>query len=340
VLFTIEWAGYLQEKGYTDIAVAVDTHDKIIQWLCNTVGLKYMLLNEIKEKKMKFDVVVGNPPYQIGKNKILYRSFVELSFKLTNQIVAMITPASWNCAGFTPYKKTIINNGLKYYSYLGTSAFNTSQNDVSYFICETNYTGPVTVTSKTNSLIIEHVSEHGIIPHNHLNQTPILLKLARFSGVDSAYRRGITNPEKLPSGSSKFVVRNGFANKPVEELKVVCDDNNVSVGFNRHKVTIAYNSSIGNIGPLKYVDPTYSIGYAVVCFEFSTVDECNSFIQYMNSPIIKFVIQSLKTSIQNSKNIFEKVPKIDVTRYWSNEELYQHFNLTQEEIDYIEATVK
>jgi hypothetical protein len=66
VLFTIEWAVYLQEKGYKDIAVAVDTHDKIIHWVCNTVGIKYLLLDEIKEKKLKFDVVVGNPPYDKG----------------------------------------------------------------------------------------------------------------------------------------------------------------------------------------------------------------------------------------------------------------------------------
>lgn len=33
-------------------------------------------------------------------------------------------------------------------------------------------------------------------------------------------------------------------------------------------------------------------------------------------------------------------PELDFTRTWTDQELYQHFNLTQEEIDYIESVVK
>ena len=35
-----------------------------------------------------------------------------------------------------------------------------------------------------------------------------------------------------------------------------------------------------------------------------------------------------------------KLPKIDLSKSWTDEELYKYFNLTQEEIDYIESQVK
>ena len=106
------------------------------------------------------------------------------------------------------------------------------------------------------------------------------------------------------------------------------------------EIIVAYNSSIGNIGPAKYIDPSYSIGYAVACFQFATVNECNNFIEYINSQIVKFAIKNLKTSIQNAKNTFEKIPKIDLTKSWTDTDLYAHFGLTQEEIDYVKASIK
>jgi hypothetical protein len=34
------------------------------------------------------------------------------------------------------------------------------------------------------------------------------------------------------------------------------------------------------------------------------------------------------------------LPKIDLTKVWSDADMYAHFGLTQEEIDYVEANVK
>ena len=37
---------------------------------------------------------------------------------------------------------------------------------------------------------------------------------------------------------------------------------------------------------------------------------------------------------------FNSLPYVDLTRTWTDQELYAHFNLTQEEIEYIESQVK
>jgi hypothetical protein len=39
------------------------------------------------------------------------------------------------------------------------------------------------------------------------------------------------------------------------------------------------------------------------------------------------------------KGVYERLPKIDLTKTWSDEDLYKYFNLTQEEIDFIEKNI-
>ena len=55
-----------------------------------------MLIEEMKKEfgQMKFDVVIGNPPY----NKGMDLDFVDLGYKLSNKYTVMITPAKWQTA--------------------------------------------------------------------------------------------------------------------------------------------------------------------------------------------------------------------------------------------------
>lgn len=336
VMFTVEWALYLSHNGYENVVVCSD-NDATIEGLCKMLGLKYCNISEINNNKMKFDVVVGNPPYQNGKNKLFYRSFVSKSFALA-PIVAMITPASWNSAGMTPFKKQVIKAGLYYYSYLGTTAFENSQNDVCAFICnKANKHKDMTIVNGKETIQIIDLESHGFIPHVANGAVDILVKTSRTAGIEKMYVRGVINPEKFSAGNIKTVLRNGFSNEPTVDVEIAYNN---AVGVGLHKVVVAYNSSIGNLGPAKYKNPEYAIGYAVAMLVCKSEEECNNLIHYLNTKFVKFIIKNTKTSIQNSKSMFERIPKIDFTRQWTDAELYKHFNLTQEEIDLIESTVK
>ena len=49
VLFTVEWALYLQEVGYNNVCVA-SNGDAVIESLCKKLGLKYQDISEIVQK--------------------------------------------------------------------------------------------------------------------------------------------------------------------------------------------------------------------------------------------------------------------------------------------------
>ena len=60
---------------------------------------------------------------------------------------------------------------------------------------------------------------------------------------------------------------------------------------------------------------------------------------YLHSKLYRHLAAMLFNGSEITASGFRCFPKLE-DRKWTDEELYAHFNLTQEEIDYIEQTVK
>ncbi len=104
---------------------------------------------------------------------------------------------------------------------------------------------------------------------------------------------------------------------------------------------MTHQTSIGNLGEVKYVGPDFGVGMACHAFEVRNKSEAQNLIAYLQLKIIRFVVKILKGSVaSNSHTLFSNFPKIDLTRGWTDTELNTHFELTQEEIGFIEEAVK
>ena len=108
---------------------------------------------------MKFDVIVGNPPYQLGvgneggnlsKAKAIYHLFIEQAIKLAPNYLTMITPSRWmtkSTEGISEdwISKTIASNKFRVIHdfedssdcFPGVSIMG----GVNYFLWEKEYTG-------------------------------------------------------------------------------------------------------------------------------------------------------------------------------------------------------
>jgi site-specific DNA-methyltransferase (adenine-specific) len=76
---------------------------------------------------------------------------------------------------------------------------------------------------------------------------------------------------------------------------------------------------------------------AVIC---KTDEEAKRAQYILSSKLYKFWVDMQKFSGFNPRKLILTLPELLLTRDWTEADIYQHFGLTQEEIDYVEANVK
>ena len=60
----------------------------------------------------------------------------------------------------------------------------------------------------------------------------------------------------------------------------------------------------------------------------------------MSTPFYIYMFFVKKKTQDNPSSVFEFVPLQDFTKPWTDEELYKKYNLTDEEIQFIESMIK
>ena len=73
---------------------------------------------------------------------------------------------------------------------------------------------------------------------------------------------------------------------------------------------------------------------------FDTKEEVENYESYIRTKFARFLTRLTYSSMNISKNNFMLVPLQDFNEPWNDEKLYKKYNLTQEEIDYIESTIR
>ena len=73
---------------------------------------------------------------------------------------------------------------------------------------------------------------------------------------------------------------------------------------------------------------------------FDHVQEAEFFQTYMKTRFFRFMISLRKNTQDLRQDRFRFVPKMDMSRTWTDADLYAHFGLDADEIAFIEATIK
>jgi hypothetical protein len=74
-------------------------------------------------------------------------------------------------------------------------------------------------------------------------------------------------------------------------------------------------------------------------FGFDTLAEAENFLNYLKSNFARFSVSIYKTSQTFHGGELEVVPWLDFTQEWTDEKLYKYFDLTEEEIKFIEKNI-
>lgn len=327
--------------------------------------------NPEKLFNMKFDVIISNPPYHLtdgggtGSSAMpIYHNFVEQAKKLHPRYIVMIIPSRWFAGGkgLDNFRSDMLNdNHMKYLVDYANSAECfpgvTIAGGVSYFLWDKEYSGDCSVQNRKGddvSIAIRRLNEFDIFVRDN-TAIQIIRKIRAKNEVffdNCVYSR---NYFKLISSENGHTEKknndlilfslNGYSY--IEKYKPTDKDNILSL----YKVIMTKAMSGGNkpssdgkyqvVSTIKILQPqeicteTYLV---LRCFENKV--EAENLCNYIKTKFFRFLLLQALTSINISKEKFCFVPMQDFSRPWTDEELYAKYNLTQEEINFIESMIR
>jgi site-specific DNA-methyltransferase (adenine-specific) len=68
--------------------------------------------------------------------------------------------------------------------------------------------------------------------------------------------------------------------------------------------------------------------------------EAKNLLSILKSKLYDYCLKKSKFSGFFHVNVLKNIPKLDLSRSWTDQDIYEYFNLTQEEIDLIESSIK
>ena len=73
---------------------------------------------------------------------------------------------------------------------------------------------------------------------------------------------------------------------------------------------------------------------------YKSKTECANVLKYLKTRFVRALIAMATSTQQMSKANFRFVPLQDFTKPWTDDELYKKYNLTDDEIKFIESMIK
>lgn len=318
---------------------------------------------------MKFDVIISNPPYQLndGGNgasaKPIYNLFVEQAKKLKPRFLAMIIPSRWFAGGkgLDDFRESMLTDKrvVKIVDYVNAKdcfAGISLGGGVCYFLWD-----------RDNPRKCEFTNIHDgkeSTDQRHLSEFPVFV---RYNEAISVIRKVLSKNEQMVS---KVVgSRNPFglssSARGVKDKREITLYSSAGTGYvTEHEVLLGkqiikkYKVMISKVTSEHAGEPDKSGMFAVlstvrvlkpneVCTDSYLIaydaDEhalAENFAKYMCTKFFRFLLLQAVSSINLSKNKFQFVPMQDFTKTWTDEMLYEKYDLTQDEIDFIESLMK
>jgi hypothetical protein len=271
---------------------------------------------------MKFDAVIGNPPYSDGLNKRFYQKFVRLA-KAIGHKTAMVVPATM----FSNPKEL---DGIQVYRSMGSGYFDAGI-QVCYFV--TGMSSQTLMIAQNGDQLMVEQPKYAI--GNSLIQYQLFDKLAVNDGLELVTGK-LYEPHAIPDDNGVWCIHTSGGLSEMKMQQVCASQRHLLAAFDNHKVVFTGAAEFGSLSTPKYAKPGYGVSATLMAIVVDDESQAHSLISYLQSKVVAAMLAVIKASKKNStKSGFKLIPKVALDRIWTDEELYEHFGLTKEEIDHI-----
>lgn len=321
---------------------------------------------------MKFDVIIGNPPYQLNDGggigtsaTAIYDKFVEQAKKLNPRYLSMIIPARWYSGGkgLDEFRDGMLNDKSirKIVDFPEASdCFPGVQikGGVCYFLWDRDNKGDCTVVTSKKGIYVSEMTrsllEVGNDTFIRYNEAISILKKVKKLGEPSIYEKiSARKPFGLDSNFSDFS-KNPTKTKNIK-LYRYGDDGYVSedqVLNNKHlikkiKVIISKAGSGSDTFPHQILGLPIIAEVGSICTEtylilgeFDKKEQAKNLVTYVKTRFFRFMVSLIKNTQNASRGVYSLAPIQNFNEAWSDEKLYKKYKLTKDEIKFIESLIR
>lgn len=328
----------------------------------------FIHLTSEEVKNMKFDVIVGNPPYQLsdGGNGAsaapIYHFFIRQAKKLEPRYMAFIVPSRWFAGGkgLDDFRDEMLHDRhiKKLVDYPDASDCFPGveiKGGVNYFIWQKDYSGDCEITTiigdDERPPMKRRLDEYDtLIRWNEA--IPILRK------VQALHESTL---DKVVSSRKPFGLATNFTNfdniNNPDKYKIYANKN---IGYvyktqiqsgknfiNRYKVLLPKaNEGSGDIPNRVLTRPTIAEPSSV-CTEtyiivksFDNEQEAINFSKYIKTRFFRFLVFLKKVTQDTTAKVYSFVPDLPMDHEWTDDKLFDRYGITPDEQEYIKSMIK
>jgi site-specific DNA-methyltransferase (adenine-specific) len=326
---------------------------------------------------MRFDVVIGNPPYQLGQSggdsvggfaMPIYHKFVRAAKSLDPMYVVMVTPSRWFAGGrgLDEFRKEMLSDKrlrrLIDFTF-GKEAFPGTkiEGGVSYFVWDRTWSGDCEVQTVENGIATSPSLKRSLGAYDVLvrrnEAVPILEKVLAVTRSD-----GFSTFDKNVSSIQPFSIRTNFLGSKTSDgmrdpVRLIRNGDDMFIErkdiprniewVDEWKVLLGRAYGLGSTYPHKVYNEPIIAGPGTACTEtylvaglYKTESQAKKLKEFLQTRFVRFLVSLRKNTqdIYNERFLF--VPNLPMSENWTDEKLYEKYGISDHEIAFIESVIR
>ncbi|NQV73084.1 Eco57I restriction-modification methylase domain-containing protein [bacterium] len=319
---------------------------------------------------MQFDVIIGNPPYQLGsdggtRDVPIYQRFIEQAKMLQPRFLTMVIPSRWMASGLglTEFRQTMLEDHrirelVDFPAAKDVFPGVEVKAGICYFLWDAAHDADCMVTTFRGGDVIGPVSrklgEYDVfvrdsraisILHKVLNrcEPPINTILARDKEFGWTSNFDGFHEKERPGDLPLFYIRKMKRSVGYIARKEVTKSDQM---IDTWKVLVPQAFNGGDAVPHKILGKSLIAPSPSVCtqsFLFFNVEShkyAKSLQSYYTTRFFRFLVSLRKITQHATHSTYVWVPTQTWDRTWTDEDLYAKYDITQEEQAFIESQVR